>query len=355
VGVAEDLLGQGRLDFAAQAAGGDITESWLRIGDRPVRIRVVGRGLARRLLAPVGHLATATPAGAAALTISCWSSTGEPGLAPLLPAPGEIPAQVRYADLSDDRCLMAWPSERLVEGFEDRDGAAEAWWWVPDVEAVPTAELAMPFRPILHWWSEERGLLMVHAAAVGTVDGGAVLLGGVSGSGKSTTALWSLRSPRLRFLGDDYVLVDPTPPATVFSLYTTAKIHEPDQGRVPHVRAEVVGRQEADKLVTFLGRRYPDRIVERMPLRAILLPRRTADGPLLTAVDSGEALRRLGPSTVLQFPGPRPQRSLAALGRLTRDLPCFDLALGPDPAATPAVIEGYLAEPTTSSAAGAER
>jgi hypothetical protein len=345
----EELLERGRLDVATQAGSVGVTEAWLRIGSRPVLVRVVGRDLARRLLAPVGHLALSRPAGPPALTISCWSSTGEPGLASLLPGTGDRPTPVRYADLRDGRCLMAWPTERLVEAYEDRDGRREGWWWVPDVEAVPTAELAMPFRPILHWWTDAEGLSMIHAAAVGTVDGGAVLLGGVSGSGKSTTSLWSLRSPRLRFLGDDYVLVDPTPPATVFSLYTTAKIHEPDQGRVPHVRAEIVGRQEADKLVAFLGRRYADRIVERLPLRAILLPRRTATGPAITPIGPSEALRRLGPSTVLQFPGPRPQRSLAALRALARSLPSFDLALGPDPAATPAAIEDFLAGSAASA------
>ena len=345
----DELIARGRLDFAAQAAAGDVTESWVRIGSRPVLVRVVGRDLARRLLAPIGHLATNGPAGRAALTISCWSSPGEPGLAALLPAAGTGAAPVRYADLRDGRCLMAWPDERLVEAYEQRDGRHEAWWWVPDVEAVPTAELAMPFRPILHWWTDEEAMLMVHAAAVGTADGGAVLLAGVSGSGKSTTSLWSLRSRALRFLGDDYVLVDPTSPATVFSLYTTAKIHEPDQGRVPHVRAEVVGRQEADKLVTFLGRRYANRIIERLPLRAILLPRRTSHGPVITPVGPAEALRRLGPSTILQFPGPRPQRSLTALRTLAGSLPAFDLALGPDPAATPAAIEEFLAEPVASA------
>ena len=93
---------------------------------------------------------------------------------------------------------------------------------------------------------------MVHAGAVGTMAGGRCLLGGVSGSGKSTTSLFALTSPDLRFLGDDYVLVDGADRPEVFSIYSTAKIHEPDQARVPHIHAQVVGRQEEDKLVAFL-------------------------------------------------------------------------------------------------------
>lgn len=340
---ADELSARARADLEARAVGEPVVDVGLRIGGRTVRIRTVGESLARVLLAPIGHLATGEPPAEPALTVSCWSSPGTSGLADFLPAPGATAERVRYAALEDDRCVMAWPAERLVQGYSRGDDGDEAWWWVPDVDGVSIAELAMPFRPLLHWWAERSGLLMVHAAAVGTTQHGAVLLAGVSGSGKSTTSLWALRSPTLRFLGDDYVLVDPGPPARVFSLYTTAKIHEPDQGRVPHVRAEVVGRQEDDKLVAFLGRRFADRIIEQLPLAAILLPRLTDAGPRITSVGPAEALRRLAPSTLLQFPGAQPQRSLAALGALTRAVPARDFALGPDPAATPACIEAFLA------------
>jgi hypothetical protein len=72
-------------------------------------------------------------------------------------------------------------------------------------------------------------------------------------------------------------------------------------------------------------------------------------------MDDGEALRRLGPSTVLQFPAAHPQRSLATLARLVRTLPCHDFALGPDPAATPAAIEAFLAAPAAGFRTGASR
>jgi hypothetical protein len=185
---------------------------------------------------------------------------------------------------------------------------------------------------------------MIHAAAVGTPEHGAVLLGGKSGSGKSTTALFALRSKRLQLLGDDYVLVDPDAPGApeVFSLYTTAKIHEPDRGRVPHVHAEVVGRQEGDKLVAHLLEDWGDHLVERLPLRAILLPRVVPEGPTLTPTTAGDSVRRLAPSTVMQFPGADPQRVLAAVVRVVRRVPSFDFALGPDPAATTPAIEAFL-------------
>jgi hypothetical protein len=50
----------------------------------------------------------------------------------------------------------------------------------------------------------------------------------------------------------------------------------------------------------------------------------------------------LAPSTILQFPGADHQRVLAAVVRIVRRLPCFDFALGPDPAATIPAIEAHL-------------
>ncbi len=340
--ISSSLLDETRRRFADAAERVDVVERWLQLGGRPVLVRAAGRELSDRLLPPLDHLATPPPGTPPALTVSCWDAVST-GTEPLgLPTAGHD--RPRYVDLHTDRCLMAWPAERLLMAYQRSPTSAEAWWWVADTKVVPMFELAMPFRPILHWWSEAVGLLMVHAGAVGTPDGGAVLLGGVSGSGKSTTALWSLRSPHLRFLGDDYVLVAPSGSAEVFSIYTTAKVHEPDQHRVPHVRTEVVGQPEEDKLVAFLARQYPDRVIERLPLRAVLLPRVTSEGPSTVPIGASQALRRLGPSTVLQFPAPDPQRLLGGLARLVRSVPCFDFPLGPEPAATPEVIEGLLAE-----------
>ncbi len=336
----DELLERARSSFEAAAAEGPVTERRVRIGGRPVLVRAVGE-VAARLRPPTVHLETPGDDRPPELTIHAWASGGAEQVVDPMTWPGGNDL-VRYADLGPDRCAMAWPTERMVEGFVRGQEASDAWWWVPDVDRTPLAELAMPFRPILHWWAEGLGLQMVHAAAVGTVEHGAVLLAGTSGSGKSTTSLFALRSPTLQFLGDDYVLVDPDVPE-VFSLYTTAKIHEPDQPRVPHVRAEVVGRQEADKLIAFLAEPYGDRFVERLPVTAILCPQVTDEGPRIEPIGAGEAFRRLAPSTVLQFPGADPAAILAALRRLIQAVPAFHFALGPEPAATTPAIEAFLA------------
>jgi hypothetical protein len=340
----EELLDRCRAGMAEAEAEQGVSERWFRWGGRPILLRAVG-GVADALRAPLRHVEVDDPGQPPALTIHAWASEGADPLIDLDRTGLPWTDQLRFADLGNEACTMAWPDEGLVEGYHvgtAPGGGDEAFWWVPDVATTPLFELAMPFRPIAHWWSETVGLQMVHAAAVGTPEHGGVLLGGVSGSGKSTTALWTLTSDVLRFLGDDYVLVDPDAPEA-FSLYSTAKIHEPDQPRVPHIRAEVVGRQQEDKLVAFLDEPFADQLVERLPIVAILLPRVGGGGPAIEPVSAAMALRRLAPSTVLQFRGNDPARSLAAVRRLVEAAPCFDFALGDDPAATPGAIEAFLA------------
>src|SRR5581483_7842647 len=94
--------------------------------------------------------------------------------------------------------------------------------WVPDAPSIPFYEQSAPFLQILHWWARENLHQMVHAAAVGTATGG-VLIGGKSGSGKSTTTLACLKAG-LRSTGDDYTLLRASHPPLVRNLYSTGKL-----------------------------------------------------------------------------------------------------------------------------------
>ena len=77
-------------------------------------------------------------------------------------------------------------------------------------------------RTLFHWLMELYGRQLIHAAAVGTDIGGALIVG-KGGVGKSTTSLASLAAG-LRFVGDDYVIVGFDPHPTAWSLYCTAKV-----------------------------------------------------------------------------------------------------------------------------------
>ena len=100
---------------------------------------------------------------------------------------------------------------------KDRD---LGFYWLHQACPLPPYERAAPLRAIFHWWFQDRGFHVLHAGAAGT-DGGAVLLAGKGGAGKSTAALACLGAG-LSYLGDDHCLVKQNQDPCVYSLYNSA-------------------------------------------------------------------------------------------------------------------------------------
>src|SRR5262249_26051380 len=114
-------------------------------------------------------------------------------------------------------------------------------------------ERSIPLRHILHWWTMTEGRQLVHAGAVGTAEGG-VLLVGASGAGRSTTTLACL-SGGLSIVGDDFVLVDPLArPAMIHSVSSTAKRSRAALLRFPDLAQRVANpaEPEPEKAIFFL-------------------------------------------------------------------------------------------------------
>jgi hypothetical protein len=223
-------------------------------------------------------------------------------------------------------------------------GADRAWYWVADPTALPYWELAAPIRQILHWWMATRGHQQVHSGAVGTPDGG-VLLVGKGGSGKSTCALASLVS-ELRYAGDDYTMVSVEPRPWVHSLFSSGKVHPENLSRLPHLKPALWNgeRLATEKAVLFVDQYFPDRPIEGFPLRAIVLPTitggtHTRAGPTSRAA----ALVALAPSTVFQL-HTAGSEALQYMTHLARKVPAYVLELGTDVSEIPGVILALLDE-----------
>jgi hypothetical protein len=197
---------------------------------------------------------------------------------------------------------------------------------------------------VLQPWFAARGWQLVHGAAVGGADGGA-LIAGRSGAGKSTTALACLAAG-LGFAGDDYVLATADPEPRVHGVYASAKLQQEQLPRFPWLAAHVANRERepGEKPVLLLAGDARLRLVPAMPLRAVVVPRVTgAARPAVRPIAPAEALAALAPSTLFQLPFDRP----AALGRLRRlveSCPCWRLEAGPDLAAVATAVAGLLAE-----------
>jgi hypothetical protein len=184
----------------------------------------------------------------------------------------------------------------------------------------------------------------VHGAAIGHADGG-VLLVGKGGSGKSTSALSCLRSG-MQYAGDDYcILRESGSGYDVHSLYCTAKlVGMSDLESFPDMLDKVVNlrREPGEKVAISLADYKAGQLIDRFPLRAILLPVIThgRDTEILPC-SAQEALMAIAPSTLAQLPASG-RKDLQFLGNLARRVPCYRLLLGTDLRQVPGRISELL-------------
>ncbi len=226
-----------------------------------------------------------------------------------------------------------------------------AVYWVEDVAKIPYYEKGYPLTVLLNWWLAKKGRYCVHAAAIGSEQGG-VLLPGKGGSGKSTTSLACMMEG-LKNSGDDYTIVDPER-LQAHSLFNTIKLKSMDDvNRFPKLRkcvsnlAQVNDTELGEKAMIFMDQHFPGSLINTMPLRAILVPRIVHQpNTVITPTSPMKAFKALAPSTVFQLPG-NAHDAFASLGRLVRALPCFDINLGSDMKQTPRVIREFLKQHQT--------
>lgn len=329
---------------AAERAGG-VSPVGLRIGGKRVLLQFAGPALVPYLLPAFRHLQDgATTPGTAELTICAWdsASTGVP-----------LPATV--GSLEDHHRLGmpdAQPRGRVLSAYRRPDPGFSMLnldtdtgvYWIPDAAGTPYEDRSGTFRAILSWWMAAHGRQFVHGAAIGDSRGGVVVVG-KSGSGKSTTALSCLLAG-FDYVGDDYCLLDPGPPPVAHSLFGSAKLHAHHIDRFPSLAGLVTNpaRLEMEKGVFLLGDHMPDRLVESLPVRAVLVPRVVGHGPTaIEPIGSARALTALAPSTLLQLSATR-QESFARMADLVRRVPAFAIVLGEDVADIPPAVDRLLDE-----------
>jgi hypothetical protein len=346
-----DRLEQSFMNDAATAGGS--FQQWYRIGGHDVCVRTIPEQDSRRLRPALGHLAMPeAPASAAGLTISAWNGatpSAPPVLADLLRRlrtdwrlecgpRGEV---LELHSVGISAIYNAGPNVLTVVDFDQNRG----WLLKLDDDTFPYWEVGSPFRFLLHEWFAARGLQYVHAAAVGTEQGG-VLLVGKGGSGKSTTALLCAAAG-MQYAGDDYCLIDPAH-AWVHSLYNTGKLKGPeDYARLPELKGlstnpDSFERDGADKAVYFLDEIWPDRVVAGIPLRAIVVPRITGQATArFEPCSAFDAVVAMLPSTVAQLPAAS-NEDCDRMVALAEKLPTYLLHLGTDIRGIPAALTALL-------------
>jgi hypothetical protein len=219
-------------------------------------------------------------------------------------------------------------------------------FWVSDIKDIPGYERCSPFKTIIHWWATARNHQLVHAAAIGTKDGG-VLIVGPGGAGKSSTALSCIK-PGFSYVSDDYCLIDSneTQPYAA-SLYSCAKVDIlATDARFDDIKPHFIARDELHekKEVLFVHKHFPDLVVDRLPLRAVLVAKVTGEpNTRIVSAPADEAATALIPSTMNQLPGSEID-SFFAMMRVIRSLPVYRIELGTDAEQIPATIAALLAD-----------
>lgn len=231
--------------------------------------------------------------------------------------------------------------------------AREGIYWLNSDEALPYWAKASPIRTLLHWWMEHNGAQLLHAAGVGT-DDGAVLITGKGGVGKSTTALSCLNAG-MRYIADDYLVVQLDPQPMVHSLYCTAKLNPDQVHRFPRLAPFVTheGLEEDEKAVIQLVPDFSDQVMKSLPLVGIATPRFSGvEETSFSPVDVHGLERAAAFTTMSQLPHAGPSTH-EFIRRMVKELPRVTIDLGTDLEALPKAIQGLLKEdPDTIRAMG---
>ena len=331
---------------AAGAWPAQLCEASYRFAGRPVRLRVVGRELFGHIVKPFAHLRIGE-SPPPELTIELWDDRALAVLPTPERAHGETVWREATLRSSDDRFIAQQLPHTLscLDRSAGRLVAGIAWH-----DAIFIYERSKPLARLLLTWYNDRQVQVIHTGLVAR-NGTGVLIGGKSGSGKSTSVLVSVMGG-LDYLSEDYVGLETAADGTFVghSVYNSVFL---DSGHLerfvelaPH---RINGRPpQEEKSVVMLSQVYPERLARAAAIRAIVFPLRIDDAAeaRLQPMSKGAALLSLAPSSLLQIPnrqlGPA---GFDRLARLVERLPCFQM-VGGAVASIPRCLEDLIAAVT---------
>lgn len=213
--------------------------------------------------------------------------------------------------------------------------------WTFDAAALPDWEEAAPFRDLFHWLTLPSGSFLAHTAAVG-LNGRALLLTGVGGSGKSTTTAAAITAG-FQTTGDDFVLIDPDA-GNALAIYDTIKLDDKGAAWFPALSQLAVNRPSsaAEKRRIHLCPAYGDQFAKSLRISAILLPRVAGlQKTEIKPANAADAFRALVPSTTCLIRGGE-ATTIKKASAFLRTLPSYHCYLGNNPDEAARTIADFL-------------
>jgi hypothetical protein len=322
-GFFDEALAQHR--SAVQAHGA--IERTVRVGGSVIRLRFAGGAMVPHVVPALSHLTTTT-SEPPDLTVCIWDTASTGVAIPPAVWPRDDYGLFGEIRIFTDRYYGVFQPTGVLSVIDYDDRVAILW--TASAGEVPPEESASPLRVILHAWLTHLGLCPLHGAAVGFADRAALMVGR-GGSGKSTSSVASIASG-LGYLGDDFCAVDVRAGITVHSLYNTAKIAAHELPALPFAQSWVSGRPLSDRRsACYLAEHIPAQLVERAPVRAVLLPSVTPgqDETTIEPASPAAAFLAIAPTSAVLVP--RWSSAInARFGAVVRCIPAFWLRLGRD-------------------------
>jgi hypothetical protein len=334
---------------ALEDAAESVPAAWdagLLLAGKRVRVHVAGQTLARLVRRPVAHLILG-PAERRAepdLSIHLSEAPDAPVLRVLRELRSDLPKvwsaphlEVRSSacgrmvsfDCGPGLAFLLDRKNRVVVGEQDPARL---------VLSDRLKPLLLPLRVCL----SDMGVHLVHSGLVAESEAG-VLIGGPGGAGKSSAALGCFMAG-FEFLGDDQSALTVSGREFVgHSLYNAVQVGPgwlPSFGTFP---VDAIDHGSTDeKSGLFLLEVAPERLRRSVPIRVVILPRRTPGRPSATyPARRAEALMRIAPSTVLQPLGGVGE-DVHMLSRLLLHTPAYWVDLGDDRSRIPDLIRQLL-------------
>jgi hypothetical protein len=337
---------QAAFDEAAERRGG---AAWLRrlsLAGTDVPISVVGETLADIAAEAFAHLLRprSTPAQGGELSIALWDRSATGISAPPRPSSEEWTSEGAgwRIDAHDDLRFTREERPESVIWCDRATGSLVAMF--ADARDLLLYEKARPLSRRIPDICRHLGALDVHAAAVASHVGAALIVGG-SGRGKSSTSLDCLAGG-LQFLGDDSVgITGGDCGFTAHSLYASARVHPHQTARWQQFASFWIAPGVRDDKSLLMPMTVPGAcVVASAPVRAIVIPR-VGDGPVsFQPARRSQAFHALVTDSVENLRFSLSREQFQRFTRLTQSLPAYSLQIGPDPAAVADAVAGIIKE-----------
>lgn len=325
-------------------------EKILNLASLTIRLRFAGKQMMPIILPAIEHLVEDIPSCSPIYLIDIWDSTSTSTDFPKSPCDKDaIKVRGELTGFLSDRFETAFfPHARMLTLLDHQQNYGIVCF--VDSRDIPAFELACPLRGVFSWILRRNQMAMVHAAGVGSQDG-CVLIGGNSGSGKSSTSLRALIGG-MTYFGDDICAIsfqDNVP--KIHGIYSSGKVLSSNLHNFPSLKTSLHGHyeEEYEKEIFFFNQAFHSFLGKNGQLSAVIIPYQDSTIPIgFDQLPFANALSIICSSSKLLFPDAK-NETFILLRAIFHHIPCFRFNLGPDPSRIASTLAAFISRLKTTS------